>query len=79
MPGTDRNDPDEIRRRSRAGKAGDDQGIGEPGDGVRLPVPGYAEDAGVNFLGVDEPVVPPDDQGTPPPAPSLPSGDDQDR
>ncbi len=79
MPSTDRNDPDEIRRRSRADKTDDEQGIGEPEEGVRLPVSGYAEDDDTSFLGVDEPVVAPDDQGTPPPATSLPSGDDQGR
>lgn len=65
---SDRNDQDEIRERSRSTKEdADHQGIGEPEEGIRLPVPGYADDDQASFLGVDEPVVSPDDRGTPPP------------
>lgn len=50
---------EEIQKRSRttideAGK----QGIGEPEEGVELPVPSYTDSGGVSDLGVDEPVVP---------------------
>ncbi len=59
---------EEIQKRSRttieeAGK----QGIGEPADGIELPVPSYADSGGVSDLGVDEPVVPIPLRGDPPP------------
>ena len=58
---------EEIQKRSRttieeAGK----QGIGEPEEGVELPVPTYTDPGGVSDLGVDEPVVPRPLQGNPP-------------
>ena len=68
-----RNDPDEVRKRSRGRKDAPGQGIGREEEGVRLPVPGYAEDDQASFLGVDEPVVPPADRGEPAPDVSLPS------
>ncbi|MDQ3657401.1 MAG: hypothetical protein M3457_20290 [Chloroflexota bacterium] len=78
-----RNARDEVRKRSRASKEQADrqgrqsrQGIGETEQGIRLPVPGYAEDDQSSFLGVDEPVVEPEQQGSPPPATTLPSRDD---
>ena len=59
---------EEIQKRSRitideAGK----QGIGEPEEGIELPVPSYTDPGGVSDLGVDEPVVPIPLQGDPPP------------
>ncbi len=58
----------EIQERSRttiedAGK----QGIGEPAEGIELPVPSYTDSGGVSDLGVDEPVVPIPLRGDPPP------------
>lgn len=58
---------EEIQKRSRttideAGK----QGIGEPEEGVELPVPSYTDSGGVSDLGVDEPVVPIPLRGSPP-------------
>lgn len=58
----------EIQKRSRttieeAGK----QGIGEPAEGIELPVPSYTDSGGVSDLGVDEPVVPVPLRGDPPP------------
>ncbi|MDQ3657929.1 MAG: hypothetical protein M3457_22995 [Chloroflexota bacterium] len=80
MRASRRNARDEVRKRSRASKDQADrpgrQGIGEPDDGIRLPAPGYAEDGQSSFLGVDEPVVEPDQQGSPPPATTLPSRND---
>jgi hypothetical protein len=59
-------DREEIAQRSRSRKE-------TPGDeGVRLPVPGYASEGGVSDLGVDEPVVEPDERGTPAPPPEMP-------
>ncbi len=58
----------EIQKRSRttieeAGK----QGIGEPEEGIELPMPSYTDPGGVSDLGVDEPVVPRPLQGHPAP------------
>ncbi len=65
-----------IKKRSRVTKEqADRQGRGDPGDGVRLPVPSYAEDDQTSFLGVDEPVLGPDERGEPPPPVSLPDDD----
>lgn len=73
-----RNERDEVKKRSRATKAGaDKQGIGEPEAGIRLPVPGYTEDDQTSFLGVDEPVVESEQRGSPPPATPLPTSDDE--
>jgi len=69
----DRNDPDQVKERSRSRKEAPSQGIGGEEEGVRLPVPGYAGDDQASFLGVDEPVVPPDDRGEPLPNVPLPS------
>lgn len=67
---------DDIRKRSRTSKEqADHQGIGAPEAGYRLPVPGYAEDDHTSDLGVDEPVVEPAVQGSPPPPTPLPDGD----
>jgi hypothetical protein len=68
----DRNDPDDVKARARSRKDAPDKGI-DAEEGVRLPAPGYAEDDHASFLGVDEPVVPPDDRGEPPPETPLPS------
>ena len=73
MPQSDRNDPDEVRERSRSRKDAPGQSIGSEEEGVRLPVPGYAEDDQASFLGVDEPVVPPGDRGDPAPDVPLPT------
>lgn len=74
MTRPDRDDPDEIRERSRSRKDGPNEGIGSEEEGVRTPVPGYAEgDDHTSFLGVDEPVVPPADRGDPPPDNEEPS------
>jgi hypothetical protein len=74
MPPDSTHDRDEPKDRSRTTKEdADHQGIGELAQGVRLPVPGYAEDDHTSFLGVDEPVVPDDDRGSPPPPPDLPT------
>jgi hypothetical protein len=65
---------DEVKKRSRTTKEqADEQGMGETGEGVRLPVPSYTEDDHASFPGVDEPVVDPEDQGSSPPATTLPS------
>jgi hypothetical protein len=72
-----RNTREEVKKRSRATKEqADTEGIGTPADGIRLSVPSYTEDDQTSFLGVDEPVVDPDERGTPPPAPVLPSTQD---
>ena len=69
---------EEIKKRSRVTKEqADNQGIGTPEDGVRLPVPSYAEDDQTSFLGVDEPVVKPDERGNPPPPVPLPTEEHQ--
>ncbi len=74
MSSSDRDDPDEIRERSRGRKDGPNEGIGEVEEGVRTAVPGYAEgDDHTTFLGVDEPVVPPADRGDSPPEDDEPS------
>jgi hypothetical protein len=73
MPSNRNHGENAVNKRSRTTKEqADQQGIGEPEEGVRLPVPGYAEDDQASFLGVDEPVVPEDERGSPPPPPSLP-------
>jgi hypothetical protein len=78
MPSRKRNHRDEVKRRSRATKEQtDDQGIGEPEQGVRLPVPSYAENDQTSFLGVDEPTVLPDERGTLPPPTILPRSQDK--
>jgi hypothetical protein len=79
MPQSDRNDPDEVRERSRSRKDDPNQGIGGEEAGVRLPVPTYTEDDQASFLGVDEPVVPPGDHGEPPPEVPLPTRRDRER
>lgn len=71
---------EEIQKRSRttieeAGK----QGIGEPAEGIELPVPSYADSGGVSDLGVDEPVVPIPLRGDPPPDTEKESDDDRSR
>lgn len=80
MRASRRNARDEVRKRSRATKDDADrqgrQGIGEPEQGIRLPAAGYAEDDRSRFLGVDEPIVEPEQQGSPPPATTLPSRND---
>lgn len=73
MSPTDRNDPDEVKERSRSRKDAPGQGIGGEEEGVRLPASGSTEDDQASFLGVDEPAVPPEDQGEPPPDTPLPS------
>ncbi len=75
MPIKDRNDPDEVTRRSRATKDDADQGIGVPERGIRLPLTDNGGDDHASFPGVDEPVVPPDERGTPAPSTRLPSED----
>jgi hypothetical protein len=80
MSKPDRDDPDEIRERSRSRKDEPNEGIGEEEEGVRTPVPGYAEgDDHTTFLGVDEPVVPPADRGDSPPEAEEPSANEEDR
>lgn len=83
MRASRRNARDEVRKRSRATKDNTDrqgrqgrQGIGEPEQGIRLPAPGYAEDDQASFLGVEEPEVEPEQRGSPPPATTLPSRND---
>jgi hypothetical protein len=50
---------DEIRERERTTiDEAREEGIGEPEEGVDLPMPSYTESGGVSDLGVDEPVVP---------------------
>ncbi len=71
----DRNDPDEVTRRSRATTDDADQGIGTPEHGIRLPAGGDAGEDHASFLGVDEPVVPPEERGSPAPSTPLPSED----
>lgn len=72
MAKPDRDDPDEIRERSRSRKDGPNEGIGEEEEGVRTSVPGYAEgDDHTTFLGVEEPVVPLGERGD-----SLPEDDE---
>ena len=71
---------EEIQKRSRttieeAGK----QGIGEPEEGIELPVPTYTDPGGVSDLGVDEPVVPRPLQGNPPAGTGEKTGGDQSR
>lgn len=69
-----RNAKAEVQKRSRSTKEdGDHQGIGQPAEGIRLPVPSYAEDDQASFLGQDEPIVPPDLEGKPAPQPDLPT------
>lgn len=69
MSKPDRNDPDEIRERSRSRKDDPNEGIGSEEEGIRLPAPSYADgDDHTTFLGVNEPVVPPEDRGAPPPS-----------
>lgn len=78
MRASRRNERDEIRKRSRATKSqAGEHGIGEPEEGIRLPVPGYAEDDQTSFLGVDEPIVEPEQRGSNPPATPLPTPDDE--
>jgi len=78
MRASRRNARDEVKKRSRANKdQADQQGIGKPQEGIRLPVPGYAEDDQTSFLGVDEPEVGPEQQGSPPPATTLPTSGDE--
>ena len=77
MRASRRNERDEVKKRSRATKAqAGSHGIGEPESGIRLPVPGYAETDQTSFLGVDEPVVEPEQRGSPQPATPLPSKGD---
>jgi len=84
MRASRRNARDEVRKRSRATQDQADsqsrhgrQGIGEPEEGIRLPAPGYAEYDQSSFLGVDEPEVGPEQQGSPPPATTLPTSGDE--
>jgi hypothetical protein len=75
MSKPDRNDPDEIRERSRSRKDGPNEGIGSEEEGVRTSVPSYTEgDDHTTFLGVEEPVVPPEDRGDSPPESRGPEG-----
>lgn len=54
MASSDRNDPDEIRKRSRSRKDAPREGIGGEEEGIRLPVPSYTEDdRGGDEAGVD--------------------------
>ena len=59
---------EEIQKRSRTTieEAGE-QGIGEPEEGIELPMPSYTDPGGVSDLGVDEPVVPRPLRGAPSP------------
>lgn len=58
---------EEIQKRSRTTiEEADEQGIGEPEEGVELSVPSYSDAGGVSDLGVDEPVVPIPLRGDPP-------------
>jgi hypothetical protein len=67
---------EELKKRSRVTKEqADRERHGDPVEGVRLPVPSYAEGDQTSFLGVDEPVVGPDDRGEPPPPVPLPAVD----
>ncbi len=69
---------EEIKKRSRVTKdQADEQVTGTREDGVRAPVPGYASDDQASFLGVDEPILSPDDRGDPPPPLPLPTDDDR--
>jgi hypothetical protein len=66
----------DVKKSSRVTKEqADEEAIGAPKDGVRLPASSYAGDDGTSFLGVDEPVLDADERGAPPPAPSLPTLD----
>ncbi|CAA9233188.1 MAG: hypothetical protein AVDCRST_MAG93-984 [uncultured Chloroflexia bacterium] len=59
---------EEIQKRSRTTiEEAEKQGIGEPAEGIELPVPSYADSGGVSDLGADEPVVPVPLRGNPPP------------
>ena len=73
MRASRRNEKAEVKKRSRSTKEdADTQGIGQPAEGIRLPVPSYTEDDQASFLGVDEPVISREDQGAPPPSTPLP-------
>lgn len=74
MRADSRDDKADVQERSRATKEdGDHQGIGQPAEGIRLPVPSYAEDDQTSFLGQDEPIVPPALAGSPAPKTDLPT------
>lgn len=65
MPSDDR---ERIQKRERTTiDEAREQGTGEPEPGIDPAVPSYADPGGVSDLGVDEPVVPPDDRGEDPP------------
>jgi len=77
MRASRRNEKAEVKKRSRTTKEdADTQGIGQPAEGIRLPVPSYTEDDQSSFLGVDEPVVSGEDHGASTPSTPLPTRPD---
>ncbi len=77
MRASRRNEKTEVKKRSRSTKEdADTQGIGQPAEGIRLPVPSYTEDDQASFLGVDEPVVSGEDHGASTPSTPLPTRPD---
>ncbi len=77
MRASRRNEKAEVKKRLRSTKEdADTQGLGQPVEGIRLPVPSYTEDDQSSFLGVDEPVVSREDHGASTPSTPLPTRPD---